>query len=92
MRALITGANGFLGSHLVDLLLETGDWDLRALVRQTSDLRWLKSKPIELVYGDVTQAPSALSPAVGDADVVFLDDQHVADLLQVGMEHVRGCY
>ncbi|MBW1810034.1 MAG: NAD-dependent epimerase/dehydratase family protein [Deltaproteobacteria bacterium] len=76
MRALVTGANGFLGSHLVDLLLETGDWELRTLVRRTSDLRWLQGKPIELVYGDVTQAPSALSPALSDVEVVF----HIAGL------------
>jgi nucleoside-diphosphate-sugar epimerase len=78
MRALITGANGFLGSHLVDLLLETGDWDLRALVRQTSDLRWLKGKPIELVYGDVTQTPLVLSLAISEVDVVF----HIAGLIK----------
>lgn len=48
MRVLITGANGFIGSHLVDLFAERGV-RVRCLVRETSDLRWLSGKDLEMV-------------------------------------------
>lgn len=44
--AVVTGANGFVGSHLVDLLLEKG-FLVRCVVRKQSDLRWLKGKKVE---------------------------------------------
>lgn len=50
----LTGATGFLGSHIADLLLERG-YPVRAAVRPTSDLRWLRGKPIEIQQ--VTLAP-----------------------------------
>ncbi|MBN2495792.1 MAG: NAD-dependent epimerase/dehydratase family protein [Deltaproteobacteria bacterium] len=70
MRALITGANGFLGSHLVDVLLESG-WQVGAMVRESSNLRFLEGKEIALVFGDVSLSPSELAPRIEGADVVF---------------------
>lgn len=51
-RVLVTGATGFIGSHLVDELLWK-DYQVAALVRETSDLRWLRGKRVELIYGDL---------------------------------------
>lgn len=70
--ALVTGANGFVGSHLTDLLLERG-WDVRCLVRRTSDLRWLPVDRVGIHYGEVTDAAS-LRGAFEGVEVVF----HVA--------------
>jgi len=67
--ALVTGANGFVGSYLCNLLIEKG-WSVRALVRQTSDLRWLPADRVEKVFGDVTDLAS-LGPAVDGVDTVF---------------------
>lgn len=69
MRALVTGSNGFIGSHLVEKLLEK-NYEVRCLVRKTSNLRWIKNLPVEFVYGDVTQKET-LMPAVENVDIVF---------------------
>jgi dihydroflavonol-4-reductase len=46
--AVVTGANGFVGSHLVDRLLSEG-YAVKCIVRKTSDLKWLNGKNIELI-------------------------------------------
>ncbi len=74
MKALVTGANGFVGTHLVEALIERGH-DVRALVRKTSDLTHLPRERVELAYGDVTDAAS-LPSAMAGIDVVY----HVAGI------------
>jgi nucleoside-diphosphate-sugar epimerase len=44
---IVTGANGFVGSHLVDLLLSK-NYTVRCITRKSSDLRWLNGKNIEI--------------------------------------------
>jgi len=72
MRALVTGASGFIGSNLVDRLLAEGV-AVKCLVRRGSNLFWLRDLPVTLVTGDF-QDPASLAPAVADTDLVF----HVA--------------
>ncbi|MFC1936614.1 NAD-dependent epimerase/dehydratase family protein [Chloroflexota bacterium] len=49
----ITGGTGFLGRHLVPLLVEN-EYRIRLLVRSTSEINWLPSQGVELIEGNVT--------------------------------------
>jgi nucleoside-diphosphate-sugar epimerase len=51
-RVLVTGATGFIGSHLVEELIRLG-YEVDVLVRESSDLRWLSDKKTGCVYGDL---------------------------------------
>jgi nucleoside-diphosphate-sugar epimerase len=69
MISLVTGATGFIGSHLVELLLSRGH-TVRVLIRKTSSLEWLKGLPLEHIYGDLFDRV-ALEKAVAGVDYVF---------------------
>jgi dihydroflavonol-4-reductase len=69
--AVVTGANGFVGSHLVELLLAQG-WSVRCVVRERSDLRWIPRDSVDLRYLDFANSgPPSLDDALRDASVVF---------------------
>lgn len=81
-KALVTGANGFVGSHLVEGLLSKG-YHVICLVRKTSNLRWLSGLNVEYVYADISEKESLSREAgsfgknvLNDVDFVF----HVAGL------------
>ncbi len=69
MKALVTGGTGFVGSHLVDHLLEK-NYSVRCLIRKSSDTKWLAGKPVEYVYGDLFDG-EALKQAVSGVDYVY---------------------
>jgi dihydroflavonol-4-reductase len=68
-RVLVTGANGFIGSHLVESLLARS-CSVRCLVRKTSDLTWLADKNVAFVYGELND-PASLERAVDGVDWIF---------------------
>lgn len=68
MKVLLTGASGFVGSHLMDALLTQGR-SVRCLVRKSSR-RLLAGRPVEIVEGDLTDE-GAVRAAVEGADVVY---------------------
>src|SRR6202140_1363841 len=72
MLAFVTGATGFLGSHVARVLAVQGA-DLRLLVRSTSNLRNLEGLTAETATGDLRDA-SSLEKAMSGCDTVF----HVA--------------
>jgi nucleoside-diphosphate-sugar epimerase len=74
-RTLVTGAGGFLGSHVVEELLAEGA-RVRALVRPTNVPSWLAGRGAELVVGDVT-LPEVQAAACRGCEVVI----HAASLV-----------
>ncbi len=82
-KALVTGAGGFIGSHLVERLVELGA-NVRALVRYTSTghAGWLDSSPVrsdvDVVLGDIRDFDS-VQGAMRDRDTVF----HLAALIGI---------
>ena len=74
MRVLVTGAAGFIGSHLCEELLARG-YKVNALVRYNSKQSkgWLdnvSNKKLEVIYGDVTDFDSVRG-AIKNCDYVF---------------------
>lgn len=80
MKALVTGASGFIGSHLAERLVREG-WGVRCLLRTTSSPVWLRGLPIEMFTDDLV-TPADLSHAVNGVDVVF----HVAGVTKACCE------
>ena len=69
MRALVTGANGLIGANVTRALLATG-YEVRALVRATSDVTHIEDLRCEIVTGDVL-AEETLREATRGCDLVF---------------------
>ena len=67
---LITGGTGFLGSHLVRLLVEEGAGPLRVL--STSAPGWLEELGVETVTGSITSAEDVRRAVEGVAEVYHL--------------------
>jgi dihydroflavonol-4-reductase len=69
MATLITGAAGFVGSHVTRFLVKKAN-NIRVLVRPTSQLRFIQDLPVEFVQGDLRDRAS-LAKAVRGATHVF---------------------
>ena len=88
MKALITGADGFIGSHLTETLLAAG-WEVRALAQYNSfnNWGWLEEvaprEDLEVITGDVRD-PNFCRHAVRGVDTVF----HLAALIAIPYSYV----
>jgi dihydroflavonol-4-reductase len=65
---LVTGANGFVGSHVAEALLARGE-RVRCMVRQTSDLSAIHQLPVEWAYADLRE-PADLRRACQGVDAI----------------------
>jgi dihydroflavonol-4-reductase len=92
MTALVTGANGFLGSAVVRALL-ADQTAVRALVRRGSDRRNLAELDVEIAEGDVTEPESLRRAAAGCAAVFHVAADYrlwVADPKPMYRANVEG--
>jgi dihydroflavonol-4-reductase len=83
---LLTGANGFIGSHVARLLVERGE-TVRVLLRRGSDARALEGLPVERVYGDLRD-PRSLRAALRAVGRVF----HLAADYRLWSKNPREIY
>lgn len=84
--SVVTGGSGFVGSHLVDLLLSKGH-KVKCIVRSSSNLRWLKDKDVEIINSGLYDLEK-LKDVLKDADYLF----HVAGIVKAkSMEdYIKG--
>jgi dihydroflavonol-4-reductase len=78
MRALVTGASGFVGAAVARALL-TAQWQVRVLVRKGSDRRNIGNLDVEVVEGDIND-PASLERAANECVGLF----HVAADYRLG--------
>ncbi len=69
MKVLVTGANGFVGSHLCQRLVERGA-EVRAMVRKGSDPGGLQGQTVDIIQGDILD-PSSLEQAAQDCEQIY---------------------
>lgn len=90
MKVLVTGAGGFIGSHLTESLLEQG-YDVRAFVRYNSAGRWgwldtlsaEKRDVLDVVMGDIRD-PQFVKESMKGVDCVF----HLAALIAIPYSYI----
>jgi nucleoside-diphosphate-sugar epimerase len=88
-KVAVTGATGFLGSHVCDALLASGH-TVRAAHRATSSLRWLRDAPVELVEVDLRQPADLDRLVAGCTGVVHCAGVVMADTDTYRTVNVEG--
>jgi nucleoside-diphosphate-sugar epimerase len=69
-RVLITGAGGFIGGRAAEMLSLSGEWDVRAMVRQAASASRVARLPVDLVQGDL-KSDADVARAIDGCDAVL---------------------
>jgi dihydroflavonol-4-reductase len=86
MKALVTGATGFVGAAVARALIREG-WEVRALARKGSDRRNVQHLPLQVIEGDLADRTS-LARALAECQALF----HVAADYRLGAFDPRQLY
>jgi dihydroflavonol-4-reductase len=86
MKALVTGATGFVGAAVARALLNA-QWQVRVLARSGSDRSNLRALPVEVHEGDLNH-PASLQPALQGCEALF----HVAADYRLGARDPEQLY
>jgi dihydroflavonol-4-reductase len=95
MKALVTGATGFVGAAVARALLAE-QWQVRVLARRGSDRRNLKGLEVDVVEGDITDVNSLLRATQGCTGLFHvaadyrLGARHPAELYRANVEGTRN--
>lgn len=82
ITSLVTGTSGFVGSHLVDKLLELNH-NVRVIMRKESKLKWIDPTRVEIFNSDYDDVEN-LRDAVSNVDYVF----HVAGVIKAKTKEI----
>ena len=74
--SVVTGSTGFVGSHLVEYLLDQGH-KVKCIIRKSSNTKWINDKPVE-IYNSGLFDQEKLEEIVSGADYIF----HVAGVVK----------
>jgi nucleoside-diphosphate-sugar epimerase len=69
MKALVTGAAGFIGSYLTEALVEKG-FQVTCIARKTSRLRWIEHLELDFIYADLADSDS-YADSISRFDYIF---------------------
>jgi dihydroflavonol-4-reductase len=86
VKALVTGATGFVGAAVARALLNA-QWQVRVLARSGSDRSNLRALPVEVHEGDLNH-PASLQPALQGCEALF----HVAADYRLGARDPEQLY
>ncbi len=82
IASLVTGTSGFVGSHLVDKLLELNH-NVRVIVRKESKLKWIDPTRVEIYNCDYDDVEN-LRDAVSNVNYIF----HVAGVIKAKTKEI----
>jgi nucleoside-diphosphate-sugar epimerase len=104
MKALVTGATGFIGSHLTESLVKKG-YEVTCLSRKNSRLRWIEHLGLDYICCDLADIESCaaklsgfdyvfhvagLTKAVNENDFYYANSECTSRLLKVVSENIPG--
>lgn len=85
-KACVTGANGFIGRHLIDVLKNSG-YQINALVRNKNNETF---DGVEIFVGDLTHNQNLLDDFVSECDVLFNCAGEITQISDMWATHVVG--